>query len=373
MDLARRSLAVAVAASVCLSTSGIGEVAAAAPRPALVVAAPSEGGGQQQGGGKLAILPLVIEGSLSEADQATLTQALISGLQRGNFTVLTPEQVIAADSGAAKCDNAVCYKSIATKTGAAYIVRAVVTVRDRDYNVQVDLLTGADGQRIAASKDGCEICGVVDASGLIDSGAATLRLKLDALAKGPSSFKLATDPPEAIVTIDGEIVGTTPLNRPIVPGKHIIRISKEGFIALEREITFVDGVGEELAYTLEKLPSRLPGKRWGYASIAVGILGIGGGIALTALDGRNYSLDCAGMNVMNPGITGEKECKYLFDTKWYGVAATLAGAALLTLGTVILVNSRPKTDRDKKRAGLDRRGVQQLGLGPGSVILRGQF
>lgn len=359
----------AMAASVCLSTSGIGEAAAAASRPVLALAAPGEGGEQQ--GSKLAILPLVVEGSLSEADQNSLTQSLISGLQRGSFTVLAPEQVIAADSGAASCDNAVCYKSIATKTSAAYIVRAAVTVRDRDYNVHVDLFNGADGQRIAATQDGCEICGVVDASGLIDSAAATLRLKLDALAKGPASFKLQTDPPGALVTIDGEIAGTTPLNRPTVPGKHIIRISKEGFIALEREVTFVEGVGEELQYSLEKLPSRLPGKRWGYASIAVGILGIGGGIALTAIDGRNYSLDCAGENVMNPGITGEKECKYLFNTKWYGVAATLAGAALLTLGTVILINSRSKTDAGDKRAA--RRGTRQLGIGPGSLIFRGQF
>ena len=74
---------------------------------------------------------------------------------------------------------------------------------------------------------------------------------------------------------------------------------------------------------------------------------------------------------MNPGITGEKECKYLFNTKWYGFAATLAGAALLTLGTVILISSRPKTDGVSKRA--SRRGVQQLGVGPGSLILRGQF
>lgn len=358
----------AMAASVCLSTSGIGEVWAAAPR--LAFAAPSEGASQQQGG-KLAILPLVIEGSLSEADQSSLTQSLISGLERGNFTVLAPDKLLAADSEAVGCDNAACYKSLAAKTGAAYIVRAVVTVRDRDYNVRVDLFNGSDGQRIAATQDGCEICGVVDASGLIDSAAATLRLKLDTLAKGPASFKLATDPPGALVTIDGEIAGTTPLNRPISPGKHLIRVSKDGFIALEREVTFVEGVGEELQYSLEKLPSRLPGKRWGYASIAVGILGIGAGVALTAIDGNNYSFDCEGDNVMDPGVTGKKECRSLFNTKWYGFGATLAGAALLTLGTVILVSARSKTDGTSKRA--SRRGLQQLGVGPGSLILRGRF
>ncbi|HEY8379290.1 MAG TPA: hypothetical protein VIK91_22505, partial [Nannocystis sp.] len=106
------------------------------------------------------------------------------------------------------------------------------------------------------------------------------------------------------------------------------------------------------------------------ASIAVGVLGIGGGAALTAIDGKNYIFDCEGANVMNPGITGEKECKYLFNTKWYGFAATLAGAALVTLGAVILINARPKTDRGSKRAAL---GNTQLGLGAGSFVLRGRF
>lgn len=359
----------AMAASVCLSTSWVGGPAsAAAPGTAAPVLAALAEAPQ---GNKLAILPLVVEGTLSDADKKALTQSLISGLQRGNFTVLDPDQVLAADSGADACDDAKCFKSIAGKTGAAYVVRAVVTVRDRDYNVQVSLLSGTDGQRIAGTQDACEICGVGDASGLIDSAAATLRLKLDALAKGPASFKLASDPSEAIVTIDGEIAGTTPLSRPVVPGKHVIRLSKEGYIAIEREVTFVEGVAENLAFSLEKLPSRLPGKRWGYASIAVGVLGIGAGVGLTFIDGKNYTPDCAGANVMDPGVTGRKECKFLFNTKWYGVAATLAGAALVTLGAVILINSRPKTD--KKRAAASRPGLEQLGLGPGSVSLTGRF
>lgn len=358
----------AVAASVCLSTS-VGRLASAAPGTATpLLFAPADAPQSS----KLAILPLVVEGTLSDVDSKSLTQSLISGLQRGAFTVLDPDQVLAADADAATCDDAKCFQSIASKTGAGYVVRAVVTVRDRDYSVQVSLLSGADGQRVAGTQDACEICGVGDASGLIDSAAATLRLKLDALAKGPASFKLASDPAEAIVTIDGEIVGTTPLSRPVVPGKHVIRLSKEGYISIEREVTFVEGVAENLAFSLEKLPSRLPGKRWGYASIAVGVLGIGAGVGLTFLDGKNFTPNCEGENVMNPGVTGQKECRFLYNTKWYGVAATLAGAALVTLGAVILINSRPKTDK-KRNAQASRPGLQQLGIGPGSLMLRGQF
>lgn len=372
MDVLRRSLAVALATSVCLSSSGLGGVAAAAPRTVRAVVAAPEPEGAEQSSGKLAIMPLVVEGTLSETDKASLTKALISGLQRGNFAVMVPDEVVAIDRTAETCDNVVCFKAIAQKVSASYVVRAVVVVRDRDYNVQVDLLSGADGQRIAATQDGCEICGVVDASGLIDSAAATLRLKLDALAKGPAAIKLVSDPDGALVTMDGEIVGTTPLERPVVPGKHLIRLSKEGFISIEREVTFVEGVGENLNFSLEKLPSRLPGKRWGYASIAVGALAVGAGVGLTAIDGKNYTLDCEGENVMDPGVTGRKECKFLFNTKWYGLASAVAGAALVTLGTVILVNARQKTDRGSNRSAM-KRGIQHFGLGAGSLTIRGQF
>ncbi len=39
---------------------------------------------------------------------------------------------------------------------------------------------------------------------------------------------------------------------------------------------------------------------------------------------------------------------------------------------VILINSRPKTDK-KRNAQASRPGLQQLGIGPGSLMLRGQF
>lgn len=354
----------------CLSTSAIGS-ASAAPRPLAAMDAPSEAGAQQSGG-KLAILPLVVEGSLSDADKSSLTQSLISGLERGNFTILAPDAVLAADAGAAQCADAACFKQVASKTGAAYVVRAEVIVRDRDYNVQVDLLSGAEGQRIARTQDGCEICGVVDASGLIDSAAATLRIKLDALAKGPASIKLASDPEGAIVTIDGEIAGTTPLERPIVPGKHLIRLNKDGFISIEREVTFIEGVGEDLKFSLEKLPNRLPSRRWGIASVVVGAVAVSAGVGLTAMDGQPYSLDCSGDNRRPSVVPGrEYECRYLFATKWYGIATALAGAALLTLGTVILVNSRSKTDRGAARAAAG--GQTRLGVGAGSLILQGRF
>lgn len=375
MVSAQRSLAVVLATSVCLSSSGWGVAAAAAARPHAVLA--------PTGQGKLAILPFKVEGGLSESDQAELMKSLIGGLERGSFTIVNPEQVLAADSQAGVCDNAVCYSNIAARTGAAYVVRAMVSVRDRDYTVKVELL-GADGKRLAQTEDGCEICGVVDASGLLDSAAATLRLKLDALAKGPAALKLTSNPRGAIVTIDEQIAGTTPLERPIVPGKHLIRVSQDGFISIEREVTFVEGVSEDLTFTLEKLPSRLPGRRWGYVSLGVGLAAIGGAIGFAILDDKPYRIggkcndayagkDDPSYNKIPKGdsITGAEECKFLWRTEPISIPLAIAGGALLTLGIAILVNSRQKTVKD--RATAFRRSQTRVGIGPGSITLTGRF
>ena len=262
-------------------------------------------------------------------------------------------------------------------------MRAAVTVRDRDYSVKVELV-GADGKRLAQTEDGCEICGVVDASGLLDSAAATLRLKLDALSKGPSALKLSSDPKGAIVTIDGEIAGTTPFEQPVIPGKHLIRVSQTGYISIEREVTFVEGVNEDLNFSLEKLPSRLPGRRWGYVSLGVGIVALAGGIGFAILDDRPFKLggNCNDTYSGNgdpdfnniPGdqsITGSPECAKLWRTEPISIPLAIAGGALLTLGIAILVNSRQKTVKDKARATASRR--PRVGIGPGSISLSGRF
>ncbi len=309
--------------------------------------------------GSVAILPLQVDGQLSDTDRESLSSSLVSGFERGELSVTGPGDVTAAMPDASACANKSCYKSAAEATNSRYVVRTTVGIQDRDYQVSVELYDGKTGERVANSQDSCEICGVADAAGLLSAAAATISVKLDALAKGPASMTLTSTPDGAFVTLDGELIGTTPLERTIVPGKHVLRLSKDGYIAIEREVTFVDGVSEELNLELDKLPSRLPGRRWGFASLGVGIAALGGGVALTAIHDLPYNLDCAGENIDMNG-----ECRYLYNTKWYGAIALVGGAALTTLGIAILLNSRKKTRKEKKTA---------FGIGPGSVTLQGRF
>lgn len=329
----------------------------------IVSAAPPAGAASTDIAPKTAILPLVIEGELPETDRETLTNQLVDGLQRGSFEVVTPDQVVAvAPKG--DCSKPGCMQKIAAATGASHIVRAIVEVVDRDYTVRVELYDGSDGTKIVSASDGCEICGVADVGGLIETQAATLRTKLDALASGPGSIVVSSDPEGAEVTLDGEPFGVTPLDKPVIPGDHVIRVSKDGYIAVQEKRTFVEGARESLSYELEKVPNRLPKRPWGWASLGIGIAAIGGGVGLTFLHDSEYKLGgrCTGEN-----IDADGDCRYLHNTKWYGVGLTLAGGALVTLGVAVLINTA-KNPRKKAKAEAAVR--QHLQVGPGGVGIR---
>ncbi|MCA9719423.1 MAG: PEGA domain-containing protein [Myxococcales bacterium] len=321
---------------------------------------------------RVAVLPLHVKGEMPDTDRDELTKALLSGLERGKFEVVGPDEVTAADASASGCTDAGCAKQIATATSAQYVVRSTVTIQDRDYTIVVELLDGATGEPVAQTEDGCEICGVADVSGMFSTGAATLGTKIEALATGPGIFSLTSEPAGALVTLDGEIIGATPLERPTVAGKHVLRVSAEGFIAIEREVTFVEGVSEELNIKLEPLPSKLPSRPWGWVSLGFGVAALGGGVFLTWLHDQPYKVgeNCTGADVIT--IDGMEQCKFLHDTKWAGAGVLVAGAALTTLGVVILVNSAQKTKKDKgkKTARLRR---PRFGVGPGSVMIQGRF
>ncbi|MBC8074054.1 MAG: PEGA domain-containing protein, partial [Deltaproteobacteria bacterium] len=319
---------------------------------------------------RAAILPLAVEGELSEVDRTAITDELVAGLRRGAFDIVPPTAVLERDGKAASCDDKACLQRVAEATNATHLVRAKVIVRDRDYDVRVELVDGRTGAVAATSEEGCEICGVVDAGSLMASASATLRTKLDALAKGPSVLTVKSEPLGAEVRIDGEIVGVTPLERPIIPGERVVRVSKEGFIAVEREITVVEGVAEEVAFGLDKVPSRLPKRPWGFVSLGLGIAGVGVAATFAALDDRPYKLGnaCEGGSIDERG-----RCKRLWDTEWIVFGTSLAAATLVTLGVAVLLTSPGRRAKKADKPGKKKRATAKLGIGPGALLVHGRF
>lgn len=340
---------------------------AAAPEPA---AASPAAGDTDGSGATAAIVPIAVEGELSDADRERLEQSLVEGLERGDFGIVPPSSL----KSTADCTKPKCFQEIAKSATATHVVRGAVTVQDRDYAVRLELRDGKTGEAVATSEDSCEICGVADAEQMVSTAAATLRTKLDALALGPAIVSVSSTPDGAVVTIDGEIAGTTPLEREVVPGKHIVRVSREGFIAIEREVTFVEGVQESLEFSLEKVPSRLPSRSWGWASLGVGIATLGTGIFFLTLDDSSYAF---GNNCSGDDVDANGQCRFLWNTQWIGGGIAIAGATLTTLGAVILAESRGRRKAEDAGGGKKRRDKKKararVGFGPTSVVISGQF
>lgn len=315
------------------------------------------------------ILPLEVEGDLSEADRDALTSELVDGLRRGDFDIVAPEDVSPTAPDARACQDAACVQAIARATEATQVVRAKVVVEDRDFHVRVELLDGTTGKSLASTEEGCEICGITDAGELVAAAAATLRTKLDALARGPASLEVISSPPDAQVFIDGELVGTTPLQQPVVAGKRVLRLSKEGYITVEREVTFVEGVAESLGFELEKVPSRLPSRPWGWVSLGFGLAGVGTAVGFAVLDDRPYRIGSACDAPDNQDLAGN--CRRLWKTQWIVLGTALAGAALTTLGVAVLLSTSRRTGKSAGTRRSSRR--PSFGVGPGSVMVQGRF
>ncbi|MCX4241862.1 PEGA domain-containing protein [Paraliomyxa miuraensis] len=341
--------------------------------PSLALAAP--GDEPKATATKAAILPLAVEGDeMPDADRAQLTERLVEGLRRGDFDVIAPDEVLSQAPDAASCRDAACYTAIAAATGATHVVRAVVDAQDRDYEVEVLLVSGSNGVQVATSTDSCQICGVVEVGDLIDAAAATLRTKLDTLNQGPARLVVDSTPPGARVSIDGEIKGTTPFDEEVLAGEHVLRVSLEGYIAVEREVNFVEGIADTQSFTLEKVPSRLPPRPWGWVSLGLGIASLGFAGTYAALDDRQYRLfdKC-------PTPDEDDQCPELWDTEWYVLGGAIVGGGLVTLGVAILLNSARRRSTNKVKvegsgeATSARSRRPRFGVGPGSVTIQGRF
>jgi hypothetical protein len=154
----------------------------------------------------------------------------------------------------------------------------------------------------------------------------------------------------------------------------VLRVSKEGYIAIEREVTFVEGVEESLSFELEKVPSRLPSRPWGWVSLGVGVASLGAAIGFAAIRDQPYEIGsaCEGANIDDDG-----NCRRIWNTEYHVLGFALAGGALVTLGVAILLDTAAGKGPKKTKASAGntarRRRRPQVGVGPGSVMVKGRF
>ena len=306
--------------------------------PGVVWAAPSGGAATQDGEVRIAVLPLKLAGQVDEATRKGWVAGLRRGLGRGSFALV--EQDAVDRVGEPGCDRQPCLDKV-REVGATHVVRTAITMKSRDYLLKLELVDARSGAVVFASDETCEICGVGEVADLLDSQGALLQTRLAALGKGPPVLVLDTRPSGALVYVDDEVVGTTPLERPLLAGGRKIRVTLAGHVAEERELTFVPGAREEVVIDLQRTPGNPRQRALGGAALGGGLALLGAGIGLIALDDLPFKKRCTGSEVDADG-----DCRWLYNTGWGGAALAVTGAVLVTLGIVALVRNRaPKPNR----------------------------
>ncbi len=318
--------------------------------------------GSSDGAVPVLVLPTVVSGELTVARQREFEDTLRAGLGRGGFVVRT-----AADGSSARCETGTCQAQQARAVDARYAVSMTIEVDRRDYVVALDVVDAADGRSVAQSEERCEVCGQAEIAGVIDSQAAAISARLDALALEPPTLTFDSTPPGVMIRIDGELVGETPFDRVVEPGVHRVRAEKVGFISEEREIKAVAGVQTQLGFDLEPQPvsdatirARARRRTWGWVGLGVGAAAVVTGGSLVVLHDRPNRSRCSGSNVDADG-----DCKFVYATRVPGIVTGLVGVALVATGLGLVLRNRRS----------DRRRTVGLGVGIGlrSVSVRGRF
>jgi TolB-like protein len=282
---------------------------------------------------QVAVIKLTFGGSVAEAARELFAQRLVEGLAVADFQVSAGPPVSArlAASGIvpAACTDDACYRRAALALGVAYLVAGAVGERQKTYEIVLELVNGRTGASIGTHRERCEICGVEEAGEKMGLAASALRARLEAVARAPARFVIRSRPAGALVAVDGQPVGRTPLDREIGGGAHALQISAEGYDVSDRSLTVVAGVDETLDVELVRVPSKFPFRTAGWTALAIGVAALAGGIWAEALDGQE--IPCAAADKDPFG-----HCPNIRSTRV--LAATLIGLGMAsgTLGGVWL-------------------------------------
>ncbi len=301
---------------------------------------------------RVAVLPPHYAGNLENHWRKQLEDRLLEGLARGTFEIVAPDE-LAAMQFDESCNTPACYVQVRAKTRVQYVIRTTIVRQERDYEVRIEVVNPSDASVAASTAEHCSLCGVAEVGELAAAQAAVLSGKLDELVLGPPILIVNSDPSGAIVYVDGEVVGVTPLKRVLTAGPHVVKTVKERYVSQEQTIGALSGVQVNMSFELTPLPSRWRAKArgWGWALLTGGAAALVSGVVLLAIDERSYRGRCSGADSDSEG-----DCRFLYDTMAGGIAATVVGTVVSGTGLGLLIagqkapRARPRTKLSRSRA-----------------------
>lgn len=114
----------------------------------------------------------------------------------------------------------------------------------------------------------------------LNEAAENVAFDLAGIERKPGKLIIQSNPGGGTVYVDGNNVGTTPLDTEVRPGKHTVIVTKKGYDNAEQVITVAPGVSMSLNVTLKKAEKKWYNTWWFYSIVGVAALGaVGGGVA----------------------------------------------------------------------------------------------
>jgi hypothetical protein len=276
------------------------------------------------------VLRLDFEG-VSEVGKDQLAQRLFQGLAAAGFQVFSADEVVtrlfAETPNLKACADAACFMQIASALQANYLVIGAVSARSRNYEINLRLIHGRTGQKVAESNERCEICGIEEASETLDLAASALRAGLEQV-EAPAQVTIESRPQGALVAVDKNPVGFAPLTLDMTMGVHDVELSLAGYKRQSRSVEVQPGTSQNLSFDLETEPRPFTGKAWkiaGWVAVSVGVLAIAGGAF--ALSKHNDVVSC-------DDLAGK--CTY-YETRLPAAALLSLGGAAVGFGGLALV------------------------------------
>ncbi len=286
-----------------------------------------------------------------------LTQAVSETLaQMGPFAVAATTDVQRIVEHAAMrqmlgCSDPSCLAELGTASGADYLVTGNVTLGGDTYVMQLQLLrvdsARVDG-RVSRSYNG-------STEGLFaEAGAAAKVLVRDILAERSGELAVVINEEGASVSIDGAIIGVSPLRAPLTlaEGLHRLEVEKKGFIVAREDVAVERD--KQLTHTVTLLPSEEWKRQYadharfvrraGYVSLGVGVAALGGGAALYFIgrqkaDDLNRDVAAYNANDVRPASIQDdldKRERSVATIDVLTIVAAGVGVAAITTGIVLI-------------------------------------
>jgi hypothetical protein len=325
---------------------------------------------------RVGVLPLVIVGDTApEIGDARdrLSTSVYEAFSHTSYDAVLLEADVAGDAENPYCADAVCWQMFADEHGVTHFLVVVVVFDEPDYRIEARLVDGRTGESVGTRTDACDLCGITELGERVQDVSASMRRDVEATLVLPPKLIIESVPPGAMVTVDGERVGKTPLTIATISGRHVIEIASSEYVTEKIEVDLTDGVRREVIAKLRPRPAAPavsqqdtaadPRSRLLFGLGATGlVLGTGllaGGGAMIAIHGDPIDNDCSGDNLDALG-----RCRYLHDTRGAGIGLVVGGAALLAGGvllTVLGARRRKRTRDAQPRVEADLRGFGVVG------------